>query len=165
MPMTRCIVSALVLGIGLAVVVNDSAADTKKTLKNTSSKRSTSTNKVVQDNVLVAELQHIHHVLRAADPVYNGHRGRAMTEINHAIGALEKEMKARGLKAHDRHVKNVPRQTSHAMMAQAGQDLQGVENQIVSLGKTGHRTTAAKHVAKAVSEISQGLAHVQKKGR
>src|SRR5262249_9445353 len=122
MPMTRCVVSALVLGIGLVLAVNDSAADTKKTPKNTSAKRATNTNKVVQDNALVAELQHIHHVLRAADPVYNGHRGRAMSEVNHAIGALEKEMKARGLKAHDKHMKNVPRQTSHAMMAQAGQD-------------------------------------------
>ena len=53
-----------------------------------------------QDNILVAELQQAYRVLDKADPIYNGHRGKALREINAAIGNLQKEMNKHGLKQH-----------------------------------------------------------------
>src|SRR5262249_26008456 len=105
MSMSRYVLAAALLALRLVVAVNDGAgARQAKRAKGTGKNA-----KPKQDNVLVAELRHAHKVLKAADPIYHGHRAQALHEINHAIGSLEKEMKRRGLKAHDRHGANVPK--------------------------------------------------------
>lgn len=118
--------------------------------------------KAITDTTLVRELRVVHHTLRRADPIYNGHRGKAMHEVNHAIGQLEKEMHKHGLKAHDQHIVNEGKTKSDVDLAKAAGELATILKQINGMASTNHRSKAAVHVAEAIKEIELGLAHVKK---
>jgi hypothetical protein len=160
----RLFAIVLVVFGSLALVAHGQTFDGSKRARALSrggkARASDAARKKAEDVHLVRELQHAHRVLSAADPVYNGHRARALSEINHAIGNLEKEMHARGLKDHAKHTRDVPKSVSHAMVATTGDALVTVLSQLTSMQRTTNRTRAAGHVKRAISEVHQALAHV-----
>jgi hypothetical protein len=158
MSMSRYVLAAALLALGLGAVTDGAGAPPAKRAKGTGKKA-----KLKQDNVLVGELRHAHKVLKAADPIYHGHRAQALHEINHAIGALEKEMKKRGLKAHDRHGANVPKNVSDALVAETIADLGTILGQLNSLPATPHRTKAAGHLDTAVKQLGEALESARNK--
>lgn len=117
-----------------------------------------------QDNVLVAELQQAYRVLDKADPIYNGHRGKALHEINAAIGNLQKEMHKHGMKQH--HIKdgiNLPDKVSHALVYETGLEVGTVLKQLSGLPSSPLRAKAVGHLGTAIKELELALAHVKYK--
>jgi hypothetical protein len=152
---TKGFVGALVLVAGLILVAapEAGAADKGKAKKNAKQV------KQAQDNVLVHELRQVYRVVEKADPIYKGHRVKAMHEIKAAIGQLEKEMHRRGLKPHQhKHGINEPKSVSDAEIALGMKQLSGVLSQLNGLPATNHRTKAANHIGTAIKQLKRALA-------
>jgi hypothetical protein len=147
--------SLLTLSALAALMLFVSAVDAAKPDKGKKKKKKA-------DNVLVAELQHAHKVLKAADPIYKGHRAKALHQINLAIGDLQKEMHKRGLKAHTGRVGDVPVSVSNADVVEAVKEVATVQKQLAALATTPLRTAASNHLITAVKEMETALAVVKK---
>jgi len=109
-----------------------------------------------QDNHLVAHLSAAYAILKAADPIYNGHRGKAVHEIHAAIGQLEKEMKA-GKQPYIKHTTDVPRSISHSLVNSSRENLIAISHHLNAMGKTPHRVKANQHVQAAVHQLNLAL--------
>jgi hypothetical protein len=167
--LARVLAMLLVASVVLAFVGDSAAFDNNKKAKAATARggkgagakgHKNDAKKKMDDAAVVHELRHAHQVLTAADPIYNGHRGKAMHEVNAAIGELQREMHARGLKDHAHHNHNVPKNISHAMMATTADALGAVLGHLNGMAKTSHRAKAAGHVKRAISEIHLALTHV-----
>ena len=113
---------------------------------------------LAQDHAVVHHLQHIHRVLDKAEPIYGGHRGNAMHQVNRAIGDLESELKQRGLKGHHHKHHHMPARVSDLEVKAALGELQGTLKGISSLQPTGWRSSSAGHMKNAISELHKALA-------
>jgi len=109
-----------------------------------------------QDNHLVAHLAAAYAILKAADPIYNGHRGKAVHEIHAAIGHLEAEMKA-GKQPYIKHTTDVPRVISHSLVNSSRENLIAIHHHLNAMGKTPHRVKAHQHVVAAVDQLNKAL--------
>lgn len=114
-----------------------------------------------EDAHLIHELRHAYGVLDAANPVYHGHRGKALKEINHAIGHLDREMHSRGHTMHHHKHPDVPANVSHADVRKSTHQVQRVLLELSGMKKTKHRTSAAHHLTNAVHHLGQAL-HVHR---
>ena len=153
----RCakgIVSALALIVGLTLVATVDAGQSGTGARKTGKKI-----KQVQDNVLVAQLQIAYRVVEKADPIYKGHRVKAMKQIKEAIGQLQKEMKRRGLKpVRQKHGIDEPKSVSDADLNEGIKVLKSVQSQLKGLQGTVHRNKAANHIANAIKQLKTALA-------
>src|SRR5213079_2215006 len=115
---------ACVLALGCALVVADArGADKggkKVKGKKAKGKKKGNTKRKIHDAELIGELNLIHATMKKADPIYKGHRGKAMHLVNKAVGHLSKEMHARGLKDRSKHVADESLLQSNLDMASAG---------------------------------------------
>lgn len=118
----------------------------------------------VDDKTLIQELRHAHAVLTAANPIYAGHRGRALKHINDAIDQLQKEIHARGQEDKTAHVRDVPQNVSNALLVQTAHALETVQQQLANPKGTPPRKQAASLVAKAHSEIVLALLYTGNSG-
>jgi hypothetical protein len=160
--MSRGVFTISLLALGLFVTVsNAQKVGSGKKGSAAASKANARALKARQDNILVAELQHAHKILKSADPIYHGHRGKALHEINHAIGALEKEMHKRGLKDHTKHNANVPMDISNALVAETIGEVGTILKQLQSMPATAHRTKAVRHLDTAVKQLGEALQSVK----
>jgi hypothetical protein len=161
MRLTRLTVCVLSLAAVIAAASPSEAADKGKKGKNKTDK----TVKAVQDNVLVADLRAAYAVIDRADPIYDGHRAKARHEINHAIEQLEKEMKARGLKAHHRPSEKDGQAESDALITMGMKAVATIQTQLGNLPTSKHRAAAQAHLTKAVAELKSCLAVSQEKAK
>jgi hypothetical protein len=114
-----------------------------------------------EDSHLIHELRHAYRVLDAANPVYHGHRARALSEINHAIGHLDREMHARGRTMHHHEHPPIPPIVSRADVRASAHQVQRVLLELSGMQKTRHRTSASHHLTSAVHQLGQAL-HVRR---
>jgi len=142
----------------LALLAGAALAGDEVTAAQKGNKKVANVVKKAQDNVLVAELQVAYKVLDKANPVYKGHRAKALHDIKAAIGALEKEMHARGLKPHHhKHGKDEIKEVSHAQVVESAREVGQVLKQLNGLPTTKHRKKAAGHLVKAVKQLDLAL--------
>ena len=160
--MSRLFVAG-VLVLACAFVVGDTAsvnAADKGGKKGKKGKKKAK--KIIQDAELIGELDLIHATMKKADPIYKGHRAKAMHLINKAVGSLEKEMHARGLKDKTKHKVDESKIESDFDMAAAGKSLGTVLENLNKLKTTKHRTRAANDIKAAIKEVDLALAVVAK---
>ena len=150
MRISRLAVCVLSLAAVTAAASPTGAADKGKKGKNKA-------DKAVQDNVLVADLRAAFAVIDRAEPIYHGHRGKAKHQINEAIEHLEKEMHARGLKAHHRPSEKETRAESDALITLGLEAVAAVQGHLNNLPDSKHRATAKTHLAKAAEELKTCL--------
>jgi len=113
---------------------------------------------VPRDHVYVGELRAIFKLLDKGDILYGGHRGKALEEINHAIGSLEKEMAVHGLKAHHHPHAWEGEDASHWRVRHARHALQRVKAKIALHATTDNRKKATAHVTVAVNHLTAAVA-------
>jgi hypothetical protein len=152
----RCVLAVALLAFGLYVAVGDGtgAAYAQKAGRK-GGKGGKDTRPVDKRPlaILIGQLRQTHAVLTAADGVYGGHRAKALKHINAAIGPLQAEMRARGLKATSKHQGDVPTVVSHALLVQAGKDLEVIAAELGRLKGSPRLVKAAKQVQMAHTEL------------
>jgi len=113
--------------------------------------------KVLTDLAIIGELRHAHAVLVAANGEYHGHRKSALQHINFAIGHLEKEIHAGGLKESSKHVRDVPRIISDALLVQSARNLEVIHRHLGAARGSPNRHAAAADLVKAHGQIVRAL--------
>ncbi len=109
------------------------------------------------DLAIVHQLQFAFKVLDKADPIYAGHKGNAMKEINAAIGDLEKELNKRGLKGHSHAQLPMPIYFSDLKVQYVHTNLVANRKNLSGLPSTGWRTSSSGHLKTAIDELNKAL--------
>jgi hypothetical protein len=119
-----------------------------------------------QHSQLILELRAAKYWLNEANHNYNGHRGAAVAEVNHAIHQLEEHPhhKAHHKEiANHKHAVHEPQNISDAELVLAHSIVKDVAGKLATLADDAHHTKAMKHLREADKQIGLGLVHAKKK--
>jgi hypothetical protein len=152
MRLMKWLAFALVAAFVLALASGDVSAQQKK-------KGGTKGKAKMDNKVLVAELGHAWSLLKISEPIYYGHRARALKHIRKAIDALDDKAKPQ-LKGNPK----VPPVVSQALVVETVKELDVILKQMQALGAGPRRKKAAVHMAEAVKEMDLALKAVAAKG-